>query len=99
MITQLPGPNPCELDLEIMEILKDRTGCETIIELRTGSFAYAIDYAWGYDTEAEYAHVTTNCSPGDGKRELDSFFTDEVVKITDQATGEVLFDLNNRKKT
>ena len=41
----------------------------------------------------DYDHVTTNASPGpSGEHTIDFFFTSEVARIEDAATGEVLFE-------
>jgi hypothetical protein len=49
-----------------------------------------LDIAWGYDWQDEYAHVTTNCSPGSPGLSLDFFFTHEVATVLGD-DGAVLY--------
>lgn len=48
--------------------------------------------AWGYDSGDAHAHVTTNISPDVDGASIDLFFTNEISRIVDPLTGEVLLE-------
>ena len=50
------------------------------------------DIAWGYDIGDQYAHVTSNVSPGVEGRQIDFFFTSDIERIIDPRTGTVIFN-------
>lgn len=60
--------------------------------LRDGRRLVVYDIAWGYDFGDQWAHVTTNASPGVEGASLDFFYTSEVVSVIDPGTdGTVYF--------
>jgi hypothetical protein len=80
------------LDEAIVDLLRSRDSLPTEIRIRDDKVFVAYDIAWGYDVGEEFAHVTTNISPGADGRSIDFFFTNDVERIVDPATGVVLFE-------
>lgn len=83
--------NPPPLDGELISLLQERDALATEVVLRDGRRLTVFDIAWGYDLGDQFAHVTTNISPGRDDRPIDVFFTSEVVKVADPETSAVLF--------
>jgi hypothetical protein len=74
-------------------LLQRRCGEWSLVELRDGRRLRVFDIAWGRDMGDEIDHITTNISPGPpGEHGIDFFFTSEVARIEDEATGKVLFE-------
>lgn len=86
MATDSPDP----ADTKLIEILQQRDGLLTTVRLRDGTQHVVRDIAWGYDLGDEYAHITTNVSPGDDGLTIDFFYSDSVIGLIDTATGEVI---------
>lgn len=57
--------------------------------LRDGRRLSVINVAWGYDIGDEYAHVTSNISPGIDGESVDFFFTSDVEIVLDEAGQEL----------
>lgn len=71
-------------DQELIDLLLERDGRWTEVELHDGHRLRVLNIAWGYDEGDEYAHVTTNCSPSPGRRvPMDFFFTSDVARVID----------------
>jgi hypothetical protein len=50
-----------------------------------------LDIAWGYDDGEEWAHITTNISPGPAEKgAIDFISTNRIVRILDEE-GTILF--------
>jgi len=79
-------------DTEIIETLKRQDGKWTTVELRTGARYRALNIAWGYDIDDEWAHVTTNVSPEQAGATIDFFSTSDVVRLIDEESGSILFE-------
>jgi hypothetical protein len=80
-------------DQELIDLLVAREGIWTEVELFDGKTLRVLNIAWGYDQGDEYAHVTTNCSPSPGRRvPMDFFFTNDVTRVIDPETREVLYE-------
>jgi hypothetical protein len=62
----------------------------TTVRLRDGSQHLVRDIAWGYDLGDEYAHITTNVSPGGEGLPIDFFYSDAILFLVDTASGEVI---------
>ena len=75
----------------MLAVFHQRDGNPTEVVLFDGTTVLAYNIAWGYDLGDEYAHVTTNASPFIEGMPLDLFFTNEVARLVDPATQEVLF--------
>lgn len=83
---------PAEGDT-VSRILQERCGQWSVVHLFDGHRYRVFDIGWGRDMGDDYHHVTTNVSPGpSGEYTIDFFFTSEVARIEDAATGEVLFE-------
>lgn len=78
-------------DNHIIDIFRKRDGQQTTVKLGNGSRYEVWDIAWGYDMGDEYAHITTNVSPGAENRTVDFFFTNEISEIVDSSSGGILF--------
>ena len=83
-----------------LDILVHRCGEWSRVTLRDGSVRMVFDVGWGYDLGEDVAHITTNCSPGPDREadvaflyELDCFLADEISKIADANSDQVLFEL------
>jgi len=79
------------LDDEILAVFQRRDGQPTRVEMSDGSAVTAYNIAWGYDMGDEYSHVTTNASPFVEVTSLDFFFTNDVVRLVDPESEQVLF--------
>jgi hypothetical protein len=74
-------------------ILQKHCGNWSLVELQSGQKLRVFDIAWGRDLGNEFDHITTNISPGPSDdHTIDFFFTSEVVRVEDEATGRVLFE-------
>lgn len=78
-------------DEEIIQILKAQDGVWTVIEMKDGKRYRALDIAWGYDIGDEWAHITTNISPGREGAVIDFFYTSEISTLIDENSNNVLF--------
>ena len=76
-------------DEHIIELLRKRNGIKTTIELTNGAKIAAWNIAWGYDIGDEYAHITTNISPGIESSTIDFFFTIEIKKLYDENGNKI----------
>jgi hypothetical protein len=81
-------PNPA--DTRLIDILQQRDGMLTTLRLINGTENVVKDIAWGYDLGDEYAHITTNVSPGGDGLPIDFFYSDAVIGLADTVTGEVI---------
>jgi hypothetical protein len=62
------------------------------VRLSDGETYRVFNIAWGYDLGEEVAHITTNISPDPSEpHAIDFFHASEIVEITDDETGGVLF--------
>jgi hypothetical protein len=81
---------PDARDLEILEVLQQRDGRLSEVELKDGRTCEVWNIAWGYDAGDSWAHVTTNTSPYVAGQDLDFFFTHEVQTIREPESAVVL---------
>jgi hypothetical protein len=84
----LPKVSP--RDVELLRVLQERDAVETVVVLRDGRRLSVYDIAWGYDMGDEWAHVTSNISPGVEGASIDVFSTSEVLWVLDPASDIVL---------
>jgi len=77
-------------DTELIELLQRRDGLLTTVLLKDGSRRVVQDIAWGYDLGDQYAHITTNVSPGGDGLSIDFFSSDDVVGLSDTASGAAI---------
>ncbi|MBL7253205.1 hypothetical protein [Paractinoplanes lichenicola] len=82
---------PPALDEDLVKLLHDRGGVETIVTLQDGRCLVVYDIAWGYDIGEQWAHVTTNVSPGREGAAVDVFSTSEVASLTDPGTARRIY--------
>lgn len=82
---------PAPVDGELLAELARRDQLETTVVLNDGRRLRVFDIAEGYDMGDEWAHVTTNASPGRPGAPLDFFFTSEVLELVDPSTGRRLY--------
>jgi hypothetical protein len=76
-----------------LEILVNRCGRLSKVQLESGAQCLVYDVAWGYDMGEEVAHITTNISPGPGTPcEVDFFHATEIVQIRDGIDGQIVFE-------
>ena len=78
-VMQLPDPEP--RDRELIELLRARDGRMTTVVLKDGRRCLVRDIVWGYDAGDEYAHATTNVSPGAPGLDVDFFSTTEIQHV------------------
>ncbi|HEY5247750.1 MAG TPA: hypothetical protein VIJ15_04745 [Dermatophilaceae bacterium] len=87
-------PEPRDADL--IRLLVAHAGAETQVTLHSRRVLHVINIAWGYDTGDAYAHVTTNTSPAIEDRTVAFFYTSDVLKVTDPASGDMLYQRTQR---
>jgi hypothetical protein len=76
----------------IVKILEKRCGIPTTIYLDDGQVLLVNNIAWGYDMGDEFAHITTNISPGQDEVEIHFFYVNDVVKIEDTESGQLVYE-------
>jgi hypothetical protein len=77
---------------QALDILVGRCGEWSRVRLKNGKAHMVYDVAWTFGAD-DVASLKTNVSPGpDGPCTVDSFRTDDILKIEDARSGEVLFD-------
>lgn len=72
-------------------VLSLRDEQTTVVILDTGAVVEVNDIVWGRDTGDDVDHVTANISPPIPDRPIHFFFTNQVVRVIDPVTGDVLF--------
>ncbi|MEV6599888.1 hypothetical protein AB0M36_23985 [Actinoplanes sp. NPDC051346] len=82
---------PPVLDEDLVKLLRDRDGVETVVMLQDGRRLVVYDIAWGYDLGDQWAHVTTNISPGREGAAVDLFWTSEVDSVIDPDAGRKIY--------
>lgn len=88
-VMRAPSPDHCSL---LVPLLQRRDGLETGVELSADRSQTVLNIAWGQDQGESYEHVSTNVSPEVPGASFDFFFTDEVSRVVDPATQEVLWE-------
>ena len=63
-----------------------------MLELSGPRSLEVFNIAWGEDMGDDYEHLTTNISPDIDGTTVDLFFTDEVARIVDPASGALLWE-------
>jgi hypothetical protein len=71
------------IDQSIIDVLVELDGTVVKAILLDESVHLVLEIAWGYDWGDDFAHITTNCSPGREDLPLDLFFTKEIAVILD----------------
>ena len=84
---------PKPADTPLIKTLRRRDGLLTTVHLKDGSHSVVKDIAWGYDPGDEYAHITTNISPGGDGLSIDFFYSHAVVGLSDTHSGDTI-DVN-----
>ena len=82
---------PPPQDEAILRLLQERDGSASQVVLSDGKKLTVFNIAWGYDLGDEFAHVTTNISPGVKDSAVDFFFTESVTAVIDPTNGAVLY--------
>jgi hypothetical protein len=90
-VGEVEKPDPA--DKTLVELLVERDGQRTLVQLRDGRRLSVINIAWGYDIGDEYAHITTNISPSVEGESIDLFVTNEVVAVQDESGLNLPTDL------
>lgn len=80
-------------DQAIIDIFIQHDGLPLEVKTIKGNNYKVWNIAWGYDMEAEYAHITSNISPFIAKASSAFFFTNEIVSIFLVDTNEQLFEI------
>jgi hypothetical protein len=80
-------------DQKIIDILSERDGILSVVNLTDGKRIDIFNIAWGKDFGEVGFHVTTNISPPVDGLPVDIFSTEDVFRIFDPHTGEELFRL------
>jgi len=75
----------------ILRVLRKRDGIATSVLLTDGEILRVVNIAWGYDTGAVHAHVTTNISPQIEGETVGFFRTDEVRALLDPVIQTVQY--------
>ena len=79
-----------------LDILLARKGEWSLVVLNSGKEIRVLNCVYGLDMGADFAHVTTNINPSPGQASpVDFFHTDELVKISDAASGRRLWAVGN----
>jgi len=76
-------------DTHIIDLLVKRVRLETKIELENGNILSVWNIAWGYDIADEFAHITTNISPGVDNASIDFFYSNEIKRIFDDKNRDI----------
>lgn len=76
---------------EIVPILRQRDGEETIVTLTGGRVLTVFNIAWGIDEGEYYEHLTTNVSPRVEGVDADFFVTNEVRSVIVPETGQLVW--------
>lgn len=87
----MTGPSPAHCRL-IVPLLRSRDGQQTEVLLSGNRLLSVFNIAWGEDMGDEFEHLTSNISPALDGIGPDVFFTDEVVEISDPATGVTMWE-------
>lgn len=82
-------------DDDLIQLLRERDGSRTIVDLRRNISLVVVNIAWGYDLGEPYAHVSTNISPIVEGEDFDFFHTYEVTRIRDEFSRSEIFDGSN----
>ena len=82
------SPAHCRL---VTQVLRARDGVKTRVELSADRTLDVLNVAEGQDVGDDYEHITTNISPDIAGCTVDLFFTDEVARIVDPWSGDVLW--------
>jgi hypothetical protein len=80
------------LGAPIVEALSARTGLPTRVEMRDGTNYRVLNVCWGRDMGEDWDHVYANISPKLEGESFDFFHTNEVARLVDPGTNEVLMD-------
>jgi hypothetical protein len=88
-VPRLPDPEP--VDAALLDVLHSRDGRETLVEPDGGRKCRVLNIAWGYDSGDHCAHITINCSPLVAGVALDFFFTNEIARVEDAISGDVVW--------
>ena len=78
-------------DDDIIKLLEKRHGVPTVVRLTDGQMLAVKNIMYGYDDDAQYAHVATNMKPAEIAIEAALFFTSEIEEILDPSTGDSLW--------
>lgn len=84
------APSPDHSSL-LVPLLQRRDGLETGVELSADRIVAVFNIAWGQDQGESYEHISTNVSPEIAGANFDFFFTEEVSRVVDPATQEMLW--------
>ena len=77
-------------DRAILDVLQQRDGRLSEVELKDSKVCQVWNIAWGYDAGDSWAHITTNISPEVAGREIDFFFTHDVHTVRAPESAELL---------
>ncbi len=78
---ELGPPDPW--DSKVLDVLRERDGQLSIVELADGTSLRVWNIAWGYDAGDSFAHVISNVSPDAPEEgdDFDFFFTSDVAAV------------------
>jgi len=79
-------------DKKIIKILSEKDTQVTRVFLKDGTEFVVYNIAWGYDIGEEYAHITTNISPDVEGASIDFFHSNQISKIVNEETEQVVFE-------
>lgn len=76
----------------VSDILQTHAGRWATVLLTEERSIRVLNVAWGRDMGARHDHITTNISPEPKEpHTIDFFLTAEVLRISDEESGEILF--------
>ena len=77
---------------DIQKLLADRSGIPSYVYTVHGEMLYVNDLFWLKDEDEEFAYAITNSNTGGENLPSNSFYSNEIVKVVDYRTLEVIFD-------
>ncbi len=78
-------------DNKIIKLFKENDSKLLEIELENEKVLKVWNIAWGYDLKDEFAHITSNISPKIEDSQIDIFYTNDIVKIFDFNSKEIIY--------
>jgi hypothetical protein len=86
-------PPPSSTATHVVDVLKQRQGTLTQIELLDGRQLAVYNIAWGQDFGDPEYHITSNISPAPSvPPRIDIFSSGDVKQVSDPSSGQVFYE-------